>query len=138
MAEVPTIRIKNPSDPDEFIIINEADFNPDIHEPFDGESAEPPEDEEPIDEESEEEADEAAVAEIEEAPEETPTEEPGEDEYDEAEEAVDLREVPVSEGRLEAAVAEIEDIELLQTMFEADDRSSAKPVYEARIAELSE
>lgn len=29
MAEVPTVRVVNPSNPDEFIIINESDFDPD-------------------------------------------------------------------------------------------------------------
>lgn len=31
MAEVPTVRIQNPSNPDEFIIVNEADYDPTEH-----------------------------------------------------------------------------------------------------------
>lgn len=29
MAEVPTVRVVNPSNPDEFIILNESDYDPD-------------------------------------------------------------------------------------------------------------
>lgn len=31
MAEVPTVRIQNPSNPDEFLIINESDYDPAEH-----------------------------------------------------------------------------------------------------------
>lgn len=39
MAELPTVRIVNPSSPDEFIVINEADYDPDAHELWDEDEA---------------------------------------------------------------------------------------------------
>ncbi len=37
MGALPTVRIKNPNEPGDFIIINESDFNPTVHEKFEGE-----------------------------------------------------------------------------------------------------
>ena len=53
-----------------------------------------------------------------------------------AEAAIDLREIPVKHGALKAAVAEIADFDLLTAALEVDNRSSALPIYKARLAEL--
>lgn len=39
MATLPTVRVKNPSKPGDFVVINELDFDPKRHEPFTGEGA---------------------------------------------------------------------------------------------------
>ena len=39
MATVPTVRIKNPDLPGDFIVINESDFDAAVHEKFEGERA---------------------------------------------------------------------------------------------------
>jgi hypothetical protein len=48
--------------------------------------------------------------------------------------AVDLREVAVKD--LDAALADIEDVDLIRSMMDSDDRTTAGPKYEARLAEL--
>jgi hypothetical protein len=37
MGALPTVRIKNPAKPDDFMVINESDFDPKVHEKFVGE-----------------------------------------------------------------------------------------------------
>lgn len=48
--------------------------------------------------------------------------------------AVDLREVAVAD--LEAELAKVKDVDLIRSMKAADDRKTAAPKYDARLAEL--
>lgn len=95
MAEVPTVRVVNPSNPDEFIIINEADFDPDEYTLWEERDA--------GDEESTEDSD------------------------------------PLLEGtvgELEEALPEIEDVDRLEALLEAEDRVTAVEAIEDRLEEL--
>lgn len=38
MTTVPTVKVKNPAEPGEFMIINQSDFDPDVHELYDPEA----------------------------------------------------------------------------------------------------
>jgi len=40
MAKIPTKKVVNPDAPDDFMIINESDFNPDVHKLWEGEEPE--------------------------------------------------------------------------------------------------
>lgn len=153
---IPTVKIADPHSKGQFIIINKSDFDAELHELFDeskgaakndgkkGQKAsETPQDPPPGDNG---EGEGQEPGENGEGPQDPPAGDPppsGEGDPPkgdpDAGEAVDLREVPVKSGDeepLAAAVAEVEDVELLETLLTTDNRKSARPVYEARIAEL--
>lgn len=130
MAELPTVRIVNPSNPDDYVIINESDYDPDTHELW-----------EERDEGGEGDGQgDAAEAELEggetpEAPE--GTEEASDDtEGEEESEASTFDTV----GDLEDAIAELEDPDEVRAIRDAEaegeDRVTAIDACNERIAEL--